>query len=222
MKMPVAERFFSVNGEGLRSGELCQFIRFAGCNLQCTYCDTAWSQSPDCAAECIEISQLAADALSKGIINITLTGGEPLLQDRLPELIRLLVAQGNLVEVETNGSLPLDGLLTLRGTSDKRLSFTLDYKLPDSGMESDMCLTNLELLDDRDAVTFVTSSIRDLERASQVIEQYGLSDRTHVYISPVTDRLEPREIVDFMKEKQLNRVRLQLKLHPYLWDPTQR
>lgn len=222
MKMPVAERFFSINGEGQKAGELSQFIRFTGCNLQCTYCDTAWCQSPDGISDSLEISQLVFDAAAKGITNITLTGGEPLLQEGLPELVRQLTVQGNAVEIETNGSLPLDELLALRRLSEGTLSITMDYKLPDSGMESAMCLTNLELLEPQDAVKFVPSSIRDLERAAQIIELYHLSERTHIYISPVTDRLKPHEIVDFMKEKQLNRVRLQLQLHKTIWDPTQR
>ncbi len=222
MKMPIAERFISINGEGRKAGELCQFIRFAGCNLQCAYCDTSWSQASDSALEFLEVSQLAADAEASGITNITLTGGEPLLQKRLHELIRRLTTQGHAVEIETNGSLPLDDLLGLRSPLDDHLSFTLDYKLPDSGMEAAMRLTNLALVGHQDVVKFVASSRGDLERAAQIIAQHRLTERTQVYISAVSGSLHPREIVDFMKEKQLNRVRLQLQLHKYIWDPSQR
>lgn len=222
MKMPIAERFVSINGEGRKAGELCQFIRFASCNLKCVYCDTPWSQAPDSALEFLEVSRIVSDAEANGITNITLTGGEPLLQKRLHELIRRLTTQGNSVEIETNGSLPLDELLNLRTPYDDHLSFTMDYKLPDSGMEAHMCLSNLEQLGRQDVVKFVASSRNDLERAAQIIDQYRLADRTQVYISPVAGSLDPREIVDFMKEKKLNRVRLQLQLHKIIWNPEQR
>jgi len=222
MKMPIAERFISINGEGRKAGELCQFIRFAECNLRCTYCDTAWSQVPDSALDFLEVSRLVSDAQANGITNVTLTGGEPLLQNRLHELIRRLLTQGNSVEIETNGSLPLNELMNLRNPSDDHLCFTVDYKLPDSGMEDAMCLSNLELVGHQDVVKFVASSRGDLERAAEIIAQYRLSERTQVYISPVAGSIEPSEIVEFMKEKKLNSVRLQLQLHKYIWDPAQR
>lgn len=222
MKMPIAERFVSINGEGRKAGELCQFIRFAGCNLQCSYCDTAWSQAADSAIQHLEVSSLVADAEAAGITNITLTGGEPLLQKRLHELIRRLMTQGHAVEIETNGSLPLDELLLLRSPSDDRLSFTLDYKLPDSGMEAAMCLNNLSLVGFQDVVKFVASSHRDLERAAEIIAEYQLAGRTQVYLSSAAGQLPPADIVEFMKTHRLNRVRLQLQLHKYIWDPTQR
>lgn len=222
MKMPIAERFISINGEGRKAGELCYFIRFAGCNLRCSYCDTAWTQPPDSAGEYLEVSRLAADAEASGITNITLTGGEPLLQKRLHELIRRLMAQGNNIEVETNGSHPLNELMNLRSPSDHRLSFTVDYKLPDSGMEAAMCLTNLETVGVQDVVKFVAASRQDLERASQIITAYRLTERTGVYLSTASGRLAPAEMVEFMKESRLNGVRLQLQLHKYIWDPNQR
>lgn len=222
MKMPIAERFISINGEGRKAGELCQFIRFAGCNLQCTYCDTQWSQDADCALEHLDTARLAADVLDSGVTNVTLTGGEPLLQKRLHELIRRLMNQGNFVEIETNGSLPLDELLSLRSPADNRLSFTLDYKLPDSGMENAMCLNNLALVGPQDVVKFVAASPRDLERTAAVIEEYRLMDRTHVYLSSASVQLPPADIVEFMKARRLNGVRLQLQLHKYIWDPAKR
>ncbi len=222
MKMPIAERFVSINGEGQKAGELCQFIRFSGCNLKCTYCDTAWSQCEDGALEFLEVSQLVADAEARGITNVTLTGGEPLLQKQLHELIRRLMTQGNHVEIETNGSLPLNELMNLRSPSDHRLSFTVDYKLPDSGMEETMCLANLALIGPQDVIKFVASSHSDLERAAHIIASYRLTERTRVYLSSASGLLAPAEIVEFMKAHGMNGVRLQLQLHKYIWDPTQR
>ena len=92
--LTVVERFVSINGEGAHAGELAVFIRFKGCNLGCSYCDTKWANSS--GADC---SDFTADALvswirQKGIKNVTLTGGEPLLQDDIDVLINKLLALG--------------------------------------------------------------------------------------------------------------------------------
>ena len=215
---PVVEKFVSINGEGAHAGELAAFIRFRGCNLNCSYCDTRWANSNDAPAEYETAEELSAWVTETGVNNVTLTGGEPLLQIECSELIELLMEQGCRVEIETNGSISLDKL----AASSHRPVFTMDYKLPSSGMEEFMCKDNFRLLGCHDTVKFVSGSTKDLERASEIINEYGLSERCHVYISPVFGEIKPSDIVDFMEERRINNVRLQLQLHKFIWEPTRR
>lgn len=215
---PVAEKFVSINGEASRAGELAVFIRFRGCNLNCSYCDTKWAGSPDSPAEMLSAEELVEYVKSTGVVNVTLTGGEPLLQENLYVLIEGLSKIGCSVEIETNGSQPIAELCRM----PCRPLFTLDYKLPSSGMEDKMLMENYEYLGDNDVVKFVAGSRADLEKAAEIIGKYDLSVRCKVYLSPVYGKIEPEEMVDFMIEKNLNSVRLQLQLHKFIWDPEKR
>lgn len=215
MSYPIAEKFVSINGEGTRAGELAAFIRFKGCNLNCGYCDTKWANSADAPAVWETAGEIRDFVEKSGVTNVTLTGGEPLLQKDLYALIELLMKNGRSVEIETNGSIPIAEL----SRKEYRPIFTMDYKLPSSGMEESMCRENFGYLEREDVVKFVSGSVPDLERAAQIIEEYALVGRCHVYISPVFGSIEPKEIVEFMKERGLNGVRLQLQLHKFIWSP---
>lgn len=214
----VVEKFVSINGEGTRAGELAVFLRFFRCNLNCSFCDTRWANADDAGARRMTTKQLLEYVKSAGITNVTLTGGEPLLQENMPELITELGNAGFDVEIETNGSVPLKEFASL----PVRPHFTMDYKLPGSGMEEFMCLENFACLAHGDTVKFVAGDLRDLNRAAEIIRDYDLTSRCHVYLSPVFGRLHPDAMVEFMKERRLNRVRLQLQLHKYIWDPDRR
>ncbi|MBR6580095.1 MAG: putative 7-carboxy-7-deazaguanine synthase QueE [Ruminococcus sp.] len=218
MIYPVAERFVSINGEGRKAGELAVFIRFRKCNLSCSYCDTKWANTEDCPAEMLSAEQIAGYVYGTGVKNVTLTGGEPLLQENLDELIDILMEQGNSVEIETNGSISIAEL----SRRENRPSFTLDYKLPDSNMERAMDLGNYNYIRQNDTVKFVAGSISDLETAVKIIEKYELLKKCSVYISPVFNRINPADIVDFMKKNNLNGVKLQLQLHKFIWNPEER
>lgn len=215
---PVVEKFISINGEGTRAGELAAFIRFRGCNLNCSYCDTRWANTHDAPAEYFTAEALARWVKETNVTNVTLTGGEPLLQEEIKVLIALLIEQGNSVEIETNGSVSLASFAQM----EKRPVFTMDYKLPASGMEGFMCMENFGLLEKQDTVKFVSGSMQDLECAAQIIEQYALLSRCHVYISPVFGKLNPADIVEYMIARNLNGVRLQLQLHKFIWNPDQK
>ncbi len=216
--MKVAEKFISINGEGPCAGELAVFIRFRGCNLNCVYCDTRWANEPDGTYELLSPEEILIYLLSTGIKNVTLTGGEPMLQKDMPALLQLLGAYPELrVEIETNGSVDLAPYC-----GPHRPVFTIDYKLPGSGCEPAMCLSNLDLLEAADTVKFVAGSEADLQRALQVIREYRLTEKCYVYLSPVFGAIRPAEMVDFMKQNRLNDVRLQLQMHKFIWDPDRR
>lgn len=215
----VVETFISINGEGQHAGELALFIRFAGCNLNCNYCDTRWANQPDVVYQEMTETEIKALVADSGVRNVTLTGGEPLLQ---PGMYQLLETVGSLpdirIEIETNGSVDIGPYMTLI----RRPAFTLDYKLPGSGMEAGMNTENYRYLTKEDTVKFVISDKADLTRARKIIEQYQLEGRCGIYYSPVFGRIRPAEIVDDMIEHRLNGVHMQLQMHKFIWDPEQR
>nr|WP_314465014.1 putative 7-carboxy-7-deazaguanine synthase QueE [uncultured Clostridium sp.] len=210
----VAETFVSINGEGVYAGQLAVFIRFYGCNLSCSYCDTAWAK--DALVQGRTMSELDIYEYIKetGIKNVTLTGGEPLIHHGFGDLLSLLLLDDELrVEVETNGSADLSNYQ--RETD--ALTFTMDYKLPGSGMEAAMQLSNFDYLKHKDTVKFVAGSREDLERAVDIIDSYKLSGRCHIYFSMVFGKLSLSDAVEFMKQNRLNDVTLQLQMHKIIW-----
>lgn len=213
-----AEKFTSINGEGRKAGQTAVFIRLAGCNLRCGYCDTMWANSADTPYEKMSENDIAEYIVSTGIKNVTLTGGEPLIAENIGVLLERLSEEDILIEIETNGSVEIS---PYRDISPK-ISFTLDYKLPFSGMESYMLTSNYNHLRNTDTVKFVAADKNDLETALKIIREYGLTEKCSVYISPVFGQIKPAEIVDFMLENKLNNVNLQLQLHKFIWDPQKR
>ena len=212
----VVEKFVSINGEGVRAGQLAVFIRFLGCNLNCNYCDTKWANTDNTAYEVMNEFEIYKYIKDTGVKNVTLTGGEPLFRDYMVVLLRLLGVDESInIEIETNGSVDFSGLLEVC----KNISFTMDYKLPDSGMEAYMCIGNMEILRKIDTVKFVSGSIEDLQRTKEIIKQYNLTEKCHIYISPVFGKIDPADIVEFMKDNHMNDVNLQLQLHKFIWSP---
>lgn len=212
----VVEKFVSINGEATHAGELACFIRFAGCNLACGYCDTKWANEPQVPYESMRAEEIYAYIKSCGVKNVTLTGGEPLIQPEIEVLIALLAADKDLrVEIETNGSVDISGY----DARPENVCMTLDYKLPDSGMERFMRTENYAWLKPQDAVKFVVSSTRDLETAKKIIETYDLCEKAAVYLSSAFSAITPAQIVDYMIQENMKDVRLQLQMHKYIWDP---
>lgn len=220
MKYKVVEKFVSINGEGRLAGQLAVFIRFAGCNLDCSYCDTVWANKDNVLYELMTEEDIYEYIKSTNIKNITLTGGEPLLNKNIIDLIDFLLIDNTLsIEIETNGSI---NLINFYKPNEPRLSFTMDYKLPSSNMESTMLINNFEYLTRKDTVKFVSGSMEDLNRAKYIIEKFNLIDKTNVYISPVFGQINLAEIVQFMKNNIMNHVTLQVQLHKIIWRPEER
>ena len=207
--MKVVEKFTSINGEGTRAGELAVFIRFKGCNLRCSYCDTMWANTSECPYKEETPEEILNYVLGTGIHNVTLTGGEPLLQKDIRDLIHLLLQAGLQVEIETNGAVDLAAFC------EERPVFTI-------GCEDHMITENMELLEKNDTVKFVSGSQEDLLKALELIRTYDLINRCHVYLSPVFGSIEPVQIVEFMLKHRLNGVRLQIQMHKVIWDPDKR
>lgn len=219
MTYPLAERFVSINGEGTKAGMLAVFLRFPGCNLRCSYCDTAWVNEVDCPVQEFSLAELLSYVQETGVQNVTITGGEPLLQLGMEQLlVSLSELPGLQVEVETNGSVSLEKFQQ----AAPKVSFTMDYKLPTSLMEDQMYHPNLARLRATDTLKLVCGSLEDLKRAKELLEDSTVSQAVPVYLSPVFGRLEGAEIVAFMKEHRLVRVRLQVQMHKVIWPPEMR
>ena len=219
MEYKVVEKFVSINGEGKYAGQLAVFIRFQGCNLNCSYCDTDWANRADAGYEFMTEDEIYGYIKEQGVRNVTLTGGEPLIQPGIGELLGKLSADESLrIEIETNGSVSLEEYRRFVNPPE----FTMDSKLPDSGMTDFMYLENLSNLDKKDTVKFVAGSRGDLEKAKQIMEEYSLIGRCSIYLSPVFGKINPAEMVEFMVENKWNGVNLQLQLHKFIWNPEKR
>ncbi len=206
-ELKVNEIFFSIDGEGKRAGCLAAFIRLSGCNLRCSYCDTAYAFDEGRFMPVEEIAKAV-----EGWKNVTITGGEPLCQD----IHGLLEALGDhSVNIETNGSMdvtPYHGY--------PHVFMTLDYKCPSSGVESSMLDRNFRTLRPRDVLKFVVGGVEDLRAARRVCEKY--EPDCPVYISPVFGKIEAKDVVGYMKTERCGDWRLQLQLHKYIWNPNER
>jgi len=212
----IAEKFISGNGEGPKAGLPAVFIRFHGCNLNCLWCDTKWASAVGGKTEIMTEDEIYGYIKDSGIKNVTLTGGEPLVNQGIVSLIERIAVDGEFpCEIETNGSVDISAISRIGG----RVSVTLDYKLPGSGMEAFMLASNFKYLRENDAVKFVASDWNDLERASEIIKEHDIISRCEVYVSPVFGAMSLEEIVRFLLYKKLNGVRLQPQIHKYIWVP---
>ena len=219
--LPVIESFLSLDGEGPTSGELAYFIRFAGCNLRCSWCDTDYSWDETVQAEEKSAGELFQMVKESGVRNVTLTGGEPLIQKEIGELLALFAkSPEHVVHIETNGSVPIRAFREKYPADN--IIYILDYKLPVSRMEQKMDPDNLMAVTSRDVYKFVIAGQEDLDRAVEIVKKYDLDTRCQVFFSPVREQIDPLVLVDRMKKDCLNQVRLQLQLHKILWPKEMR
>lgn len=203
----VVELFSSLQGESTHAGRKCFFIRLEGCNLSCSYCDTAYACS---GGKEYSIDDLAAAAVESGTGLVEITGGEPLLQSETPQLCRALLDMGLEVMIETNGSLPIAAV-------PPEVYRIVDCKLPDSGMADFMLAENYGELTPRDEVKFVVSSRRDFDYAVDVCRRYDLVSKTpHLLVSPVWGQVKFDELAQWVIESDLP-LRFQLQFHKIIW-----
>jgi 7-carboxy-7-deazaguanine synthase len=207
----VNEIFFSIQGEGVRAGKPCIFVRLTGCPLRCTYCDTAYAfhegrrRSED---------EILGEIGAFPCRTVELTGGEPLSQPlAFPFTARLLDA-GYEVLIETSGHVLMDGL-------DPRAVVIMDVKTPASGEVHKMDWGNLALLKPTDEVKFVITDRKDYEWSRDLVKDRSLSERCSILFSPVHGVLPPGELGRWILADGLP-VRLQVQLHKYLWPGVER
>ena len=205
--MRVSEVFFSIQGEGTRAGLPCAFVRFTGCDLRCTWCDTAYAfhggeERPRAAI--VE----ALDRLPTRLV--CLTGGEPLLQPELPELCRDLLARGWTVTVETHGQRPT-------GALPPEVVRIVDVKPPGSGEET-KDFAYLDALRPHDEVKFVVASEADFRWCAEVVRRHRLEGRCALLFSPVFGQVTAKALTEWLLASGLQ-ARLSLQLHKLVWGP---
>ena len=226
--MFITEIFKSIQGEGTRAGLPCIFVRLTGCNLRCTWCDTAYAFHGGKKTSVNEVMERVDTLAGRGegkdgaaatVPLVEITGGEPLLQEDVYALAEQLVAAGYTVMIETSGE-------RFVGRLPKDVIKIVDVKCPDSGEADTFEMKNLEAVDEKDEIKFVLSTRQDYEFAREFTREHKLAEKVRqVLFSPVSadpegkwQGLEPRTVVEWMLADGLP-VRLGLQLHKFVWHP---
>ena len=203
----INEIYLSIQGESTHTGLPCIFIRLTGCNLRCSWCDTAYAFHE---GKNMSIDEILQKVENFGIHLVEITGGEPLMQDNVYTLMKRLIEKGYKVMLETGGSISLERV-------PKDVIKIMDLKCPGSGEQEKNNLDNLKLLAPHDEVKFVILDKKDYEWSRDIIKKYKINETAHVLLSPVFDKLELKEMVKWILEDRLP-VRLQTQLHKIIWD----
>jgi 7-carboxy-7-deazaguanine synthase len=209
--LQINEIFHSIQGESRHAGRPCVLVRLTACNLRCVWCDTAYAFEE---GETQTVGTVADKVGAFGTKYVLLTGGEPLLQDGVHDLIAVLLERGHEVALETGGSLDI-------GPVDRRVMIVLDLKCPGSGMSDRNRWDNLGHLKPTDEIKFVVSDRADYEWAREVIRSRRLDAICGVLLSPVHGVLPPRPLAEWLLADRLP-ARLQVQLHKYVWPPDMR
>jgi 7-carboxy-7-deazaguanine synthase len=221
IRIPMVEVFETVEGEGTRAGFPTVFVRLFGCNLRCTWCDTAYSYPPAKAERTMTIGDIVSQVRSYSSRHVCLTGGEPLLYgDNSLALIRALLGIDRMIDlhIETNGAIDLAPFIA--GVDSPKVRYIMDYKLPDSGETEQMLTDNFALLRPQDELKFVIASEADFHTARRVLEAFPTTALP--LFSPVWETMKPAELVRLMLEHELSHVKLNLQIHKIIWDPKMR
>jgi 7-carboxy-7-deazaguanine synthase len=210
--MKINEIFYSIQGESSFAGKPCAFIRLTGCNLRCSYCDTAYAfyEGMEMApAEILERIKAYPTRL------VLVTGGEPMLQESVHELFALLLQSGHTVLLETGGQLLLADV-------DARVHKIVDFKCPSSGMESHNLYENASYLTRNDEVKFVVLDRNDFDWACDVIRRCDLTACVaSVLFSPVFQKISLEDLARWILDCGLD-VRMQIQLHKIIWPEAKR
>ncbi len=205
-RLRISEVFLSIQGESRTVGWPTVFVRLTGCPLRCTYCDTQYAFD---GGEWLTLEAVVQQVADFGVRHVCITGGEPLAQKGVHELMAQLCDQGFSVSLETSGALDVSRV-------DPRVEKVMDLKTPCSGEAARNRYENIESLGEHDQVKFVICDRDDYEWSRAVIERYALAERCEILLSPSCGAMEPRQLVEWVLEDRLP-ARFQLQLHKILW-----
>lgn len=229
-KILVNEVFLSIDGEGYHAGKPAVFFRVVGCNLRCAWCDSAYTFKPEDTSIWMSVNEAVKKVESFGIKHVTITGGEPLMEENkawMMDFIDSLLELNYSIDIETNGSIDYKdykekyGKAQIRNQGD-HIGVTLitDWKAPSSKMNKLMLEKNLSILDTTDIVKIVVEN-DDFREVEKVLHS---GTKAMIYISPVFGRVTLQKIPEFIIEhKNCQQLRAQVQLHKVFWeDPFQR
>jgi len=204
----INEIFPSIEGETSFQGQLMLFVRFTGCNLRCTYCDTVYAYSK---GESYSLAELIDKILSYNLNIIHLTGGEPLIHPNLIDLIDFLLENNKTVLIETNGSKNIKQYLK------NNVHLMLDVKTPGSSEERSFCESNINLMRSEDEFKFVLTDKNDYLFAKNFCEKYNLIEKDFVVnFSPAIPVLKPDLLAEWIVKDKLA-IRFNLQIHKFIW-----
>lgn len=209
--MRVNEIYRSIQGESSYMGLPCVFVRLTYCNLRCTYCDTAYAFYE---GNEMSVEEVMGAVEKYGCPLVEITGGEPLLQKEVFPLMDRLIESGYTVLLETGGSIDI-------GDVNQSVIKIMDLKCPSSGESDRNLYGNIEKLQPYDEIKFVIGSREDYIWSKDAIQRYRLTERFPVLFSTVFQRLQPKDLVQWLLEDNL-KVRFQLQMHKYIWEPATR
>lgn len=206
----VNEIFYSIQGESSYAGRPCVFVRLTGCNLRCSYCDTCYAYD--------EGQSLTIDGIIDRITSyqcrlVEITGGEPLIQKKTPDLIYELLENNFVVLLETNGSMDISPV-------DTRCVKIIDIKCPSSGEVKNNYLDNLKKLSERDEIKFVIGSEEDYLYAKKIMVLIDNKKKPPI-LSPVYNIMDPKRLAEWVLADHID-VRIQIQLHKIIWGPETR
>ena len=200
------ELFVSLQGEGRAMGRPCTFVRLAGCDLRCAYCDTAYAREGGTERS---VEEIVAAVGREGLDLVEVTGGEPLRQRETPRLLAALIAAGHEVLLETSGSCSVAGL-------PPEVHVICDFKTPGSGMAERNLDENLDLLLDGAELKIVCMDRADYLWARERIRSDRRFRRLDVLLQAAAGWLDPATLAGWIVEDRLP-VRLGMQLHKILW-----
>ena len=211
LKLKINEIFFSIQGESTYAGKPCIFIRLASCDLRCTWCDTEYAFYEGQQMTFREILKKIS-AYSCNLVEIT--GGEPLLQKNVFQLMKILCDKKYEIMLETGGHRDIAEV-------DSRVKIIMDLKCPSSGESSKNLWANVRQLKNKDEIKFVIGDRTDYDWAKQILKKFELDKNHTVIFSPVFDKIENVNLAEWILQDQLP-VRFQIQLHKYIWATNKR
>lgn len=215
LKFYISEIFYSIQGEGLRAGLPCVFVRMQGCMLRCGWCDTKYAQDIEQGGVLLKGEEIISRIQEFKCNFIEFTGGEPLHQFNVLPMMKYFCDEGYTVAIETNGHVDISPV-------DPRVIKIVDMKCPGSATSQFNNYKNFDVLQPMDEVKFVISDRKDFDWAKTKVIVYALDKKAAaVHFSPAFGLLEPEQLSKWILEENLP-VRLHLQLHKYIWEPCKR
>ena len=207
MKLKINEIYYSIQGESSYTGLPCIFIRLTYCNLRCTYCDSEYTFHD---GEDMTVNEIMARIKQYKCNLVEVTGGEPLFQKGCIELLQKLTDSKYNVLLETSGSLSIENV-------PKKVINIIDFKCPSSNMKKKNYWENLKFIKQKDEIKFVIGNKEDYEWAKRKINEYNLTKKCMVLMSPVYKEIESKTIIEWILNDNLD-VKFQIQLHKNIWE----